>query len=123
MIRSIPTRTNLQPTSQPQPPTQPQQPKKQEAEMWCPLRNKNQSKPMTSHKSPPHGVQQPSNGNFSNSHRYPSQQQIPPRIPINPSEKDGEVNMLLQQYKSLKMNLNKVRGRLYSLGVNPENYI
>jgi hypothetical protein len=29
--------------------------------------------------------------------------------------------MLLQQYKSLKMNLNKVRGRLYSLGVNPEN--
>ena len=111
MIRNVPNRTNLKPSSQPLSPTPPpQQSKNGESPMWCPLPNKKQPQhSMTRQGSSPPPRGRPPHGNFSH------------RIPINPSEKEGEVNMLLQQYKSLTINLNKIRGRLYSLGVNPDN--
>jgi len=83
--------------------------------MWCPLPNKKHPQSVVSHKSPPYRVSP--HGNHPRGLSPPRS----PRVPINPSEREGEVNMLLQQYKSLTINLNKVRGRLYSLGVNPEN--
>ena len=45
---------------------------------------------------------------------------LPPKKKDNVDETPSEVDLLVSRYKELTTELNKIRGKLYTLGVNPD---